>query len=391
MKTDIKKHNKKKHVSYYFAQLQESLDFYLLSPSKNQTRSRSFYKAIKTWIDDGILSMTPTKAQRMLRLFKLLSYTHNTSPPRVKKSKLQNFKGSAGFLAMLAQKENPNPVFNFTDHKGKSLPDTTVQQIKDLYPETDLSLSFKPLELGPSSAAQPIGLSPKGGRYYLDMENSKARIYRKQSPKTTSSLASPHRLQFKGLKLDEKTGPLFSDETSKVERFEFTVNKTKLLKRVREKRPCSQKKLFGGTTALDYLLFEIGLILSKKQNGRNFHWAHREGWSLGGAQEAANIDAMTAGANYATLFKVEDPIKKMLFEGFNGNPPVENVRVKGKVIFAKGRDVPFKIIYKLFWGDHKLKIFIDPLSDRVPTLKENEVTKKYGWALEMEDEFPCLS
>lgn len=157
------------------------------------------------------------------------------------------------------------------------------------------------------------------------------------------------------------------------EAFCFTVTKQDIIERSGKKRPCSQKSVMDGKSAAD--IFEAMGIKIEDEFRRKYHWAHRQGWGLGGLQQKENLDPATAGSNYTTLFYIESVIRHMLVE-----QGVEEITVNGQVEYHPSYPdiLPIKISYSfdLANGDVISKV-IEPLNPRVPTIEEHEVAKAF--------------
>lgn len=127
-------------------------------------------------------------------------------------------------------------------------------------------------------------------------------------------------------------------------------------------RECSQQQIMGHVSAFKYMT-ALGARSKTKQGGRFYHWAHRRAHCLGGKQARNNLDAMTAAANYFTLFLLEMPLKKLLLDD-----KVPEVFIEGEVHFNPKTGLPFEIKYHLSWGllDF-LNITIDPMSHSRPS------------------------
>tara|TARA_Y100000588_G_C13408939_1_gene566515 strand:+ start:44 stop:478 length:435 start_codon:yes stop_codon:yes gene_type:complete len=126
----------------------------------------------------------------------------------------------------------------------------------------------------------------------------------------------------------------------------------------------------GGYSATE-VLHATGYIIHQELN-RSHHWAHRQGWLFGGAQQQDNLDPTTAGSNYDTLFKVEAPIAELLLD-----KKYDSVKIKGTVECKPDNPVPFRITYLIDCGNGKpIEVVIDPSSHRIPTVTEFELAKR---------------
>ena len=163
------------------------------------------------------------------------------------------------------------------------------------------------------------------------------------------------------------------DKRNSEQDFSFEVSKDDILSRMGQKRPVSQKQVMRGFTA-EEVVGELVVDISEKPNGRSFHWAHRQGFGLNGAQKKENLDPMPAGSNYATLFKVEQPIKDLLL---TDKAKISKVSVQGKVHFDD-KSLVDKVVYVISndeTGD-SIKIPIDAKNARIPTKEEYTVASK---------------
>ena len=237
-------------------------------------------------------------------------------------------------------------------------------------------VSFSPLALlnDPKKPRQRA-VSPKGSIYERDISGKDIALWRKKTPHK-GTIISPDRIVVSNAppsdiqdNIAKKLNSAFDAAAKKntTEQFAFTVTKEDILERVGAKRPIGQKQVMGDVSAFE-VMKAIGVILTQKQNGRNFHWAHRHGWALKGGQIKENFDPTTAGSNYDTLFKIEAPMKKIIMD-----QKINKAFVAGEVVFDKDSGLPFKITYKLTWGTMEfIEIVIDPMSHRVPTVHEHE-------------------
>lgn len=356
---------------------------YLYSQFEKQGRFKgdetSFYVTPKFVINalSEFLKINPSSGVDLFR-----DYRSHRSTARYNRVDLE-FKplepGSRGLIDLLGRKHKPQ--YKITKSDGASLTPRRVAKTKENTSSFDLS--YSPLVLLPSSGirARDRAVSLDGACYERDMESSDMALWRKKTPKK-DSFFSPDRIRISPM-LSDRSSLLYKkldfsyDAVSKkdtIEIFEFSVTKKDILDRIGAKRPISQKRVMGDVSAFE-VMKELGVIITEKQNGRNFHWAHRRGWSLKGDQSKENLDPMTAGSNFDTLFKIEAPLKKLLLDS---ESEVDEVFIKGEVQFAKDSGLPFKITYKLSWGTiGYIQVVIDPMSHRVPTVDEHEVAKSF--------------
>ena len=274
-----------------------------------------------------------------------------------------------GIIHLLGRKHKPE--YKLTKRDGQSLSPARVAK-------TDFSafnMSFSPLEALPVQAApRARASSADGSLFEQDIISNNMSLWRKRTPQKEDG-SSPYRVRCSKPALSYGALSFAFDAESKKETkefFEFTVTQEDVIQRVGVKRPIDQKMVMGGVSAVE-VMKAIGVIVTEKQSGKKFHWAHRRGWSLHGEQDRDNFDPMTAGSNYDTLFKIEAPLKDLLFE-----KNIDEVFVKGEVEFDKENGLPFKISYNLSWGTLGfIQVIIDPMSHRVPTVDEHEVAKTF--------------
>ena len=291
-------------------------------------------------------------------------------------------QASKGLISLLGRKHKPQYKLTKTD--GTSLTPHRMTKAKEYTSAFDVG--FSPLALlSKNKKARKRAVSADDSRFAddprfeLDMASSEMALWRKMTPQK-NAFFSPNRVVISKLHSDKEDEPVKKlsfayDADSKkgtIELFEFTVTQEDILERIDAKRPVSQKKAMGDVSALE-IMQALGVIVTEKQSGRNFHLAHRRGWSLKGEQSKENLDPMTAGSNYDTLFKIEAPLKKILLD-----QEVDEVYVKGGVEFDNDSGLPFKVTYNLSWGTMDfIEVVIDPMSHRVPTVDEHEVAKSF--------------
>ena len=406
----------KTQIGSYSKQLKEKITFQFLKPKVLESSGESTKNSWSGLIGQGIKSISKIRDLRLFKFYNSVTSkldkapalmtptevltTDETTPTKtVKKAKAPKKtpkgKKKPRGIALFANWKNPNPMINFTKVGNKDLNPEEQKAIQDLVPP-DFDISFRHLSFSSSgkSKARKIAHTPSGRIFSEHMVTGNGVVISLQSTPTKDKEVkvsdSPHRMKFKTIDTNgnEVLEPLHADESSKVCDFEYTVTKTDIQKRMGVSRPCPQKKLCNNVSGYDYLV-AIGAEL-KDIERRFIHIPHRQAFSQGGAQDSSNVDpASTAGSNYATLFEVEEPIRKMLFEGAHGIPPVKSVHVKGKVVYAATKNVPFKMVYTLHWGENSsLEVTIDPLNFRGPTMKENQAAV-LAWAIAMDKEFPA--
>ena len=208
-------------------------------------------------------------------------------------------------------------------------------------------------------------LSTSSGDVYIDESPQKApkQALREVRFKDISSIAD--------LRIENPT----YFEHPLTQTFDFSITRRDIEARVKKKRPKTQKQVVGCTAkeifkAYDAIFVEEMENLHKAQ----FHHAHRQGWSIGGSQTKENMDPGTAGSNYSTLFLIEDPLKHLLGENLRAD--VDNMHVKGTVIYHPSVKLPMEIKYQLSWGRNRTySASIYPLNRRIPTVSENKVAK----------------
>jgi hypothetical protein len=182
--------------------------------------------------------------------------------------------------------------------------------------------------------------------------------------------------------ITEKMIQLFESEVSApfIEKFDFTVTQDKINKRLNKPRFITQNRVMDGQSAISALR-NLGFLIDQSQDGRSYHWAHREAYRFGGAQVKENLDPMTAAANYQTLIRAENPIFELLSQG-----KVKEVFVSGMVVFDENivinehRKVPARVLYCMSTNlreDKKVYICVDPLSHQKPTVGESCIAARF--------------
>lgn len=300
--------------------------------------------------------------------------TRITQPYRVDAVNL-NYMHSRSIIHRLARKHKPE--FKLTGANGSVL--SPLKKNKVIRVLKGHSIGFSPLKLK-NDNQKPLqrAESKDGSIFEEEIHTPDFSFWRKKSPTKVGEF-TPSRIRV-GIEFDSKSmGRLdFFDLDRKkdsTEYFSFTVSREDILARLGQKRGISQKAVMDNKTAKE-VLEAIGVIMSENQNGRNFHWAHRQGFSLNGAQIKENLDPMPAGSNYATLFKVEQPLKSLLLDENSG---VTEAFVKGEVDFDKHGLVD-RVLYQISAAldiTHvPIEVIIDAKNARIPTLEENMVAEK---------------
>lgn len=274
------------------------------------------------------------------------------------------------------------PKFKITTPSGVPLTPQKKASIKQIL--KDFDCSFSPLDriVPPGRIPRERASNKRGETFERDISLGDLAIWRGMTPQKGTAgeiSASPYRLEC------QKSVPsspgsrnlrrtlFFSPSKPKknlIKRFEFTVTRESLESRLHMQRPTSQKQVMGGYSATE-VFRAAGYIIDKKLK-RAHHWAHRQGWMFGGAQQRDNLDPTTAGSNYDTLFKVEAPIAELLLER-----KYDSVKINGTVEFKPGSPAPFRITYLIDCGHGKpIEVVIDPLSHRIPTVAEFELARR---------------
>lgn len=273
-----------------------------------------------------------------------------------------NLKTKPNLINLLGKSHRPS--YKLTTPNGSMLTPNKRARVQAATQEHDVS--YTPLQSMKNSERARAHAIVNGSKYERDLiVNDEIALWRKNTPARPGDEPSPNRV--KRTTLPPCRLPFYASENAP-EYFEFSVTAEDIYARMGVKRPVSQTQVMAGKSAKD-ILIALGAIISQNQDGRDFHWAHRHGWSLNGAQAKDNLDPTTAGSNYDTLFKVEAPIKSLLLE-----QGVDCVLVKGEVQFFDDVRLPKKITYVLSWGNgHSMEVIIDPMNSRIPTVDEHEV------------------
>lgn len=359
--------NSKQLTAHLYKQFQQQGRF--------KDKSDRFYVTPKL-VFEGIIDFLKISHENGMALFRQLKESRASMDARGLLMTPLHKKNSSGGLIHLMGRKN-KPKFKFTQPDGTQLTPRRLEKIKAKTSHFDVS--FSPVvPTHPGKSAREGAESSSGSLFEQDMTSSSMTLWREKTP-SRSSLFSPHRVVIappreESKKVCKQLDFSYDVVTKKdtTELFDFTVTQEEILSRMGAKRPCSQKSVWGNVTALE-VMEAVGVVITEKQNGRSFHWAHRRGWSLHGEQKRENLDPMTAGSNYDTLFKVEAPLKKLLFED-----KLSEIFVNGTINFDKDYGLPRKITYRLSWGTTSfIEIVIDPMSHRIPTVDEHEIAKTF--------------
>ena len=266
--------------------------------------------------------------------------------------------------------------FKVTHSDGSPLSPTSKASFISSTAQTlrEIDVGFSPVK--PTTARKPRvrAVAERGDdEYERDMVGSKATIWRRTTPVKPGADPSPYRLkrdpEHKDLKPIRSGIAALLAEAKPDDNFQFEVTLKDIESRLGVPRGISQKRVMGGFTAKD--VYEAAGMAIKGKTGRDYHWAHRQGWAMGGEQVKANLDPTTGGSNFDTLFKVEAPIYNLLTI-----KKAEKVCVQGTVEFDPESGLPYKITYRLRWGlGSEIEVLIDPTSSRKPTLDEHVMAK----------------
>ena len=280
----------------------------------------------------------------------------------------QILKGSRNLVQILGRKHSP--VFKITNPNGQKLSATLRDRMSTL--EEKFQLDFSPVK---TLSPLPGGVAEMNGQLYQqDMSTPELAVWRMLTPSKPRVPIAPSLLSPEVTKPAEDVLSYFSATAlpSHVRRFEFSVTLAELLSRKGTPRPISQIKVMDGKRA-EEVLKNLGALICDKQGPEKYHWAHRQGWALGGEQSQDNLDPTTAGSNYDTLFKVEQPIYDLLMDG-----TTKEVFVKGLVILHSITPIPKKIIYEISTEQmaSPIHVYIDPMSHRIPTVEESTLSEE---------------
>lgn len=247
----------------------------------------------------------------------------------------------------------------------------TQKWIRDALPNKHIN--FTPIKsLEKMRSGRKKALNQRKDVYIQDLSTSRFSMFYQQTPQ--ADYHSPYRVHVgpqynishtKSIKIKLN----FNDDVV-CEKFSFDLTPKDLLNR--GKRPVPQKKVMENLTSKTYLEAFGAKLLQETQHQVEFHWAHRRAWSLNGDQSKENLDATTAGSNYDTLFKVENPMKMLLRENIT-----TLIHVEGTVKFINNKQrIAESITYHFTWNQGKsCTVIIDPLSLRFPTQDEADVAE----------------
>lgn len=232
-----------------------------------------------------------------------------------------------------------------------------------------ISLSFTPIKNIQSTRSGRKKLINNQKQTYIECLSTKNfSLFHEQTPATPQDNLTPNRLQINpefDRHIAQDINRRLDFEDCLFETFSFDVNIDTL--KPRGQRNKSQNQTMEGITAQKFLT-AFGLqVMDETKKKVEFHWAHRQAWSLYGEQNKSNLDATTAGSNYDTLFKVESPIKMLIKEQITSL-----VHVEGVVKFINpNQHVAESITYRFTWNETKeCTVIIDPLNVRYPTRDE---------------------
>lgn len=264
------------------------------------------------------------------------------------------------------------PTYKVTKPTGSPVTPKTKSRVSRRT-QPHFNVGFSPLKAMTTQGKPRTQATIAGDVYERDMCSAKLALWRKRTPQKLKDGFSPDRVQVRKpmSELACRTSPhsLFA---KKVDVFEFSVTAEDIYRRMGVRRPVSQKRVMDNTSAFDAMI-ALGAEIEHK-SGRNYHWAHRHGWSLNGAQAKENFDPTTAGSNFDTLFKVEAPIKGLLLD----RSDIDEVFVRGHVEFPPREKIPSKIVYQISWNDSaSIEVVIDPRKERVPTVDEHKMARVF--------------
>lgn len=355
---NLEKKEKKGFVNYLYKQFDRQNGFKNnkettdLSPTFMLAGLRSYFK---------INSAQPEETVRVRR-------PKRSGVTYVQLAPIKKFRAFSKSLIHLLGRSH-KPTFKITNSDGSSLSPESTSVIKEIF-SLHTNVNFSPLVKNNSAeSARVVKLNSSNDIYEEVISGDGLTLSMMRSPGQSRVDIAPT-----SIKKDFEKIPFDLNKDIKGKReekyFRFFVSKQDIINRLNVKRTVTQKTVMG-VSALDYIK-SLSDLISDKLDGRSYHWAHRQGWSLNGSQVKDNLDPMTAGSNYDTLFKIEAPLKKLLLEDL-----VEKISVQGKVTFQEN-GLLFKVEYNLTWGTaNSLNVVIDPMNHRVPTVNENEVTEQF--------------
>lgn len=279
--------------------------------------------------------------------------------PRYKKSNIKN-------IARKMQTRVKILTNNYT-----APPLKTQKWIKETLP--DKLISFTPIKsIEITRSGRKKALNERQEVYIQELTTSRYSMFRQQTPQTNT--VSPYRVhidsQYDEVHAKSIKQKLDLEDLVEVENFSFDLTLKDLVSR--GKRNPTQNALMSHISSQEYLKAFGARLLEKTQHKIEFHWSHRRAWSLNGEQTKENLDATTAGSNYDTLFKVENPIKVLLKEHIT-----TLIHVEGTVKFInKKQRVAESITYHFTWNQgNSCTVIIDPLSLRTPTQDEADIAE----------------
>jgi hypothetical protein len=226
----------------------------------------------------------------------------------------------------------------------------------------DVQFSEKVTPLSPDVDNRPRVKVGDGKTYVEMIQSSTFSVYVDETPERPKV---ERRVKFGHLRQR-----LF-EPVEREEKFEFEVTADDVVKRLKLKRPCTQKQVTGFSAKEKFEEYGAMIVGYTKEYLIQFHLAHRQGWALGGSQSKENLDPSTAGSNYATLFTIESPLVNLLLQD-----DIESINVLGVVHYREDAPIPYEITYSLFWGNGRTAtVSVFPLNFRTPTLDEHSVAK----------------
>lgn len=257
--------------------------------------------------------------------------------------------------------------YKVTDLSGQQV--TPKRQLK-ARSFTNQHINESPFKQSAEKCSLPaIESCSSGAKYKLDLElpNQNMRLWKMMTPEKENS----YPVRFSPTDTSDIALTLFQkQEISRSVSIRYIITREDVLNRIGEGRPCSQKKVMENYSAFE-IFKAVGAIIDEHETGRDFHWAHRHGWGLGGLQEVTNLDAMTAAANYNTLFRVEEPIRHLLVDC-----GLEEIDVCCEVTYNLETNLPSLVKYTLNSGqENEMSIMVDPMSRRLPKDCETELSK----------------
>lgn len=342
--------DRKSFLNFVYGQYQEQKRGY--SPSKRIVITPRF-------IINAIADFFNISQQKATELLKTRSSSRK-HPSKMVLSHLDTApKPRSSIIYLITRKHKP--FFKITQPNGDPLTPTTLARTKSR--TSGFNVSYSPVRLQRSNEATQHAITSNGSPLVRDISSDRITAWRKLTPSKASSRAYFDKPVAKKLNFD-----------SEAQEFSFTITKEQILKRIKAKRPVSQKQVMAGVSAKN-IIEELGAKMDKEYKEKiEYHWAHRQAWSLNGAQSQENIDPMTAGANYYTLVKVEAPIRRMLLNGY-----LNQLHVHGTIVFNQENGLPSQVIYRFSKSpeaEEFIEVIIDPMDHRRPTMDEHELACK---------------